>query len=89
MPIHLSAKEFELLAYFLRHPNRALSRQQILGAVWGYDFDPGTNVVEVYVRYLRRKLALPDRPAPIDTIRSVGYRLVTDDEPAGPPHAAR
>ena len=75
--VHLSAKEFELLAYFLRHPNRALSRQQILGAVWGYDFDPGTNVVEVYVRYLRRKLALPDRPAPIDTIRSVGYRLVT------------
>jgi DNA-binding response OmpR family regulator len=75
--IHLSAKEFELLAYFLRHPNRALSRQQILGAVWGYDFDPGTNVVEVYVRYLRRKLALPERPAPIDTIRSVGYRLVT------------
>ena len=75
--VHLSAKEFELLAYFLRHPNRAVSRQQILGAVWGYDFDPGTNVVEVYVRYLRRKLALPDRPAPIDTIRSVGYRLVT------------
>jgi two-component system, OmpR family, response regulator len=74
-PVHLSAKEFELLAYFLRHPNRALSRQQILSAVWGYDFDPGTNVVEVYVRYLRRKLALPDRPAPIDTIRSVGYRL--------------
>jgi DNA-binding response OmpR family regulator len=74
-PVHLSAKEFELLAYFLRHPNRALSRQQILSAVWGYDFDPGTNVVEVYVRYLRRKLALPDRPAPIETIRSVGYRL--------------
>jgi DNA-binding response OmpR family regulator len=74
-PVQLSAKEFELLAYFLRHPNRALSRQQILSAVWGYNFDPGTNVVEVYVRYLRRKLALPDRPAPIDTIRSVGYRL--------------
>jgi DNA-binding response OmpR family regulator len=75
-PIHLSAKEFELLAYFLRHPGRALSRTQILSAVWGYDFDPGTNVVEVYVRYLRRKLDLPDRPAPIETIRSVGYRLV-------------
>ncbi len=74
--IHLSAKEFELLAYFLRNPGRALSRAQILSAVWGYDFDPGTNVVEVYVRYLRRKLALPDRPAPIETIRSVGYRLV-------------
>jgi DNA-binding response OmpR family regulator len=75
--IHLSAKEFELLAYFLRNAGRALSRTQILSAVWGYDFDPGTNVVEVYVRYLRRKLALPDRPAPIETIRSVGYRLTS------------
>jgi two-component system, OmpR family, response regulator len=75
--VHLSAKEFDLLAYFLRHPNQALSRQQILGAVWNYDFDPGTNVVEVYIRYLRRKLALPGSPAPIETIRSVGYRLNT------------
>ena len=45
--IDLTAKEFDLLAYFLRHPDQALSRQQILSAVWGYDFDPGTNVVEV------------------------------------------
>ncbi len=75
--VHLSAKEFDLLAYFLRHPDQALSRQQILSAVWGYDFDPGTNVVEVYIRYLRRKLDQPERPAPIDTIRSVGYRLST------------
>jgi DNA-binding response OmpR family regulator len=75
--VHLSAKEFELLAYFLRNPGRALSRQQILSAVWGYDFDPGTNVVEVYIRYLRRKLALPDNPTPIETIRSVGYCLRT------------
>ena len=74
--IVLTTKEFELLAYFLRHPNQVLSREQILSAVWGYDFDPGTNVVEVYVGYLRRKLALPDRPSPIETIRSVGYRLV-------------
>lgn len=75
--LRLSAREFDLLAYFLRHPDQALSRQQILSAVWGYDFDPGTNVVEVYVRYLRRKLELPGRPAPIDTLRSVGYRLST------------
>jgi DNA-binding response OmpR family regulator len=74
-PVHLSAREFELLAYFMRHPNQVLSREQILAAVWGYDFDPGTNVVEVYVGYLRRKLATPDRPAPIETLRSVGYRL--------------
>lgn len=75
--LRLSAREFDLLAYFLRHPDQALSRQQILSAVWGYDFDPGTNVVEVYIRYLRRKLELPGKPAPIDTLRSVGYRLTT------------
>ena len=74
-PIHLSGREFELLAYFMRHPNQVLSRDQILSAVWGYDFDPGTNVVEVYVGYLRRKLATEDHPAPIETLRSVGYRL--------------
>jgi DNA-binding response OmpR family regulator len=73
--IHLSAREFELLAYFMRHPNQVLSREQILSAVWGYDFDPGTNVVEVYVGYLRRKLVTDDQPAPIETLRSVGYRL--------------
>jgi DNA-binding response OmpR family regulator len=67
-----------LLAYFVRHPNQVLSRDQILSAVWGYDFDPGTNVVEVYVGYLRRKLATPTHPAPIETVRSVGYRLAVD-----------
>jgi len=76
VPITLSAREFELLAYFMRHPGQVLSKQQILSAVWGYDFDPGTNVVEVYVGYLRRKLAVQGRPAPIETLRSVGYRLV-------------
>jgi DNA-binding response OmpR family regulator len=76
VPITLSAREFELLAYFMRHPGQVLSKQQILSAVWGYDFDPGTNVVEVYVGYLRRKLAVHGKPAPIETLRSVGYRLV-------------
>jgi DNA-binding response OmpR family regulator len=76
MPITLSAREFELLASFMRHPGQVLSKQQILSAVWGYDFDPGTNVVEVYVGYLRRKLAAYGGPAPIETLRSVGYRLV-------------
>jgi len=74
-PVHLSAKEFDLLAYFLEHPGSALSREQILNGVWDYDHDPGTNVVDVYVGYLRRKLGRPDRPAPIETVRSVGYRL--------------
>jgi DNA-binding response OmpR family regulator len=77
--VHLSAREFDLLTYFVRHPGQALRREQILRAVWGYHFDPGTNVVEVYVRYLRRKLGRPDKPAPIETIRSVGYRLRVRD----------
>lgn len=75
--VELSPKEFELLAHFLRHPNQVLSRQQLLSGVWGYDFEPTTNVVEVYVGYLRRKLSRPGSPAPIDTVRSVGYRLTT------------
>ena len=75
-PVHLSAKEFDLLAYFMRHPRQVLSRAQILNGVWDYNHDPGTNIVEVYVGYLRRKLALADRPVPIQTVRSAGYRLV-------------
>jgi DNA-binding response OmpR family regulator len=71
----LSSKEFELLAYFLRHPGHVLTREQILSAVWGYSHDPGTNIVEVYIGYLRRKLGRPDSPAPIVTVRSMGYRL--------------
>jgi two-component system copper resistance phosphate regulon response regulator CusR len=74
-PVHLSAREFDLLVFFMRHCDEVLSREQILSAVWGYDFDPGTNVVEVYVGYLRRKLAASGGPARIETLRSVGYRL--------------
>jgi DNA-binding response OmpR family regulator len=76
--VHLSAKEFDLLAYFMRHPGQVLSREQLLNGVWDYGYDPGTNIVEVYVGYLRRKLALGARRAPIQTVRSVGYRLVDD-----------
>ena len=59
----------------MRHAGRVCTREEILSAVWGYDHDPGTNVVQVYVGYLRRKLGLPGSPAPIETVRSVGYRL--------------
>ncbi len=76
VPVRLSAKEYELLAHFLRHPNQVLSREQLLNGVWGYDFEPSTNVVEVYVGYLRRKLRVDGRRVPIETVRSVGYRLV-------------
>jgi DNA-binding response OmpR family regulator len=74
--LRLTAREFELLAYLMRHPNQVLSRGQILNSVWGYDYDPGTNVLEVYIGYLRKKLAEGDGPAPIETVRNVGYRLV-------------
>ena len=75
--VHLSGRELDLLVQFLRHPDRVLSRAQLLRAVWGMEDDAASNVVEVYVSYLRRKLALPGRPAPIETRRSAGYRLVT------------
>jgi DNA-binding response OmpR family regulator len=76
MPVSLSATEFRLLAFLMRHSNQVLSRERILRAVWGYEHDPQTNIVGVYVGYLRRKLAVNDRPAPIETVRSAGYRLV-------------
>lgn len=74
--VNLTAREFELLAYLMRHPDQVLSRTQILNAVWGYDFDPGTNVLEVYVGYLRKKLGGADGDSPIETMRGAGYRLV-------------
>ncbi len=73
--VTLSTTEFELLVYLLRHPGEVLTRDQILSAVWGYEHDPTTNVVDVYVGYLRRKLGTSDEPAPIFTVRAVGYRL--------------
>jgi DNA-binding response OmpR family regulator len=73
--VHLTAREFEVLAYLMRHPDQVLSREQILNAVWGFDFDPGTKVLEVYVGYLRRKLGGAGGPDPIETVRNVGYRL--------------
>ena len=69
--VDLSAREFALAETFLRHPGQVLSREQLLSHVWGYDFDPGSNVVDVYVRYLRRKLGA-DR---FTTLRGMGYRL--------------
>jgi two-component system response regulator QseB len=73
--VRLPEREADLLAYLMRHADRVCTREQILGAVWEYDHDPGTNVVQVYIGYLRRKLALADSPTPIETVRSVGYRL--------------
>ena len=74
-PVPLSTTEFELLAYLMRHRGHVVSREQILSAVWGYEHDPATNVVDVYIGYLRRKLGRPEHPAPIVTVRGVGYRI--------------
>lgn len=69
--VDLTAREFAMLELFLRHTGQVLSREQILSHVWGYDFDPGSNVVDVYVRSLRRKIG-SER---IRTVRGMGYRL--------------
>ena len=69
--VELTAREFALVEVFLRHPGQVLTREQLLSHVWGYDFDPGSNVVDVYVRYLRRKLG----DTAIETVRGIGYRL--------------
>jgi len=73
----LSAREFALLAYLMRHPRQVMSRQQILDGVWGYSFDPRSNVVDVYVGYLRGKLEPIVGGTVIETVRGVGYRLVS------------
>ena len=76
--IRLTTREFELLTYLMRHPDQVLSREQILGAVWDYDFEPGTNVLEVYISYLRKKLKLSTSgPVPIEQVRNAGYRLTS------------
>jgi DNA-binding response OmpR family regulator len=72
--VTLSTREFALLGYLLRHPGQVLSRQQILDAVWGFAHDPRSNVVDVYVGYLRAKLD-GDGPSVIDTVRGMGYRF--------------
>ena len=77
--VELTSREFELLAYLMRHPDQVLSRTQLLNGVWGYDYDPGTNVLEVYVGYLRKKLGDEDEEGPIDTVRGAGYRLRARD----------
>ena len=71
--VDLSAREFALLEEFLLHPEQVLSREQLLSRVWGFDFDPGSNVVDVYVRYLRQKIGRHR----LETVRGMGYRLTS------------
>ncbi len=74
-PIELTRTEFLLLELFLRHPRQVLTRSQIFERVWGYDFGPASNSLEVYVGYLRRKLEADGEPRLLQTVRGVGYVL--------------
>ncbi|MGH2542445.1 MAG: response regulator transcription factor [Ardenticatenaceae bacterium] len=73
--VDLTAKEYDLLEFFMRHPRQVLTREQIYDSVWGYDFGGESNIIEVYVRYLRGKLEQAGEPRLIQTVRGVGYAL--------------
>ncbi|ARA91760.1 MAG: DNA-binding response regulator [Bacteroidetes bacterium] len=87
-PLELTPKEFDLLAYFLARPRQVLSRDDIHRDVWGYHFDRGTNLIDVYVGYVRRKLQEAGCPGRLVTVRGVGYRYVPGaSDPAEASHA--
>jgi DNA-binding response OmpR family regulator len=89
--IDLTQKEFALLEYLMRHPGRPLTRAMILDNVWGLDFDPTTNVVDVYVNYLRKKIDQGAERKLIHTVRNVGYCIRGEERAAadaGPPPSA-
>jgi DNA-binding response OmpR family regulator len=73
--IELTAKEYDLLELFMRHPNQVLTRDQIYNRIWGYDFGGESNIIEVYIRYLRSKLETGDESRLLHTVRGVGYAL--------------
>ena len=75
VPIKLSTREFTILEYMIRNKERVLSREQIEQHIWNYDYEGGTNVIDVYIRYLRRKIDKDFEPKLIHTIRGVGYVL--------------
>ena len=79
--VELTSREFNLMEYLMRAPGRVYTRTQILEHVWGYDFDPQTNMVDVCIQRLRKKLALPEQVA-IEAVRGVGYRLRKPDSEA-------
>ncbi|MDE5116065.1 MAG: winged helix-turn-helix domain-containing protein, partial [Trichodesmium sp. St2_bin2_1] len=73
--VELTMKEFELLKFLMEHPREVLSREQILENVWGYDFLGESNVIEVYIRYLRLKIEREGEKRLIQTVRGIGYVL--------------
>ena len=77
LPIDLSPREFSLLEYLMRHPNQVLTRTQIAEHIWSFDYFGGSNVVDVYIGYLRRKIGSVDGKQLIHTVRGVGYRMIS------------
>lgn len=75
VPIELTPREYDLLLHLLKHPNQVLSREQLLDAVWGFDYYGDTNVVDVYIRYVRKKIDNGRKQSLIQTVRGVGYVL--------------
>jgi len=75
LPVHLTAKEFALLEYLMRYPDRVLTRTIIAEHVWNYDFDNETNVIDVHVKNLRKKVDGPFQTNLVQTVRGVGYRV--------------
>lgn len=73
--IELTPREFDLLLFLLKHPKQVLTREQVLNAVWGYDYFGDTNVIDVYIRYLRKKVDAGEETTYIQTVRGVGYVL--------------
>ena len=73
--VELTPREYDLLLHLLKHPNQVLSREQLLDAVWGYDYYGDTNVVDVYIRYVRKKIDHGEKNTLIQTVRGVGYVL--------------
>lgn len=80
--LQLTLREFELLAYLMANAGKVVSRQRLLNSVWNYGYDPGTKIVDVYVRYLRRKIDDPNSASLIETVRGVGYMIAA--EPLSP-----
>jgi DNA-binding response OmpR family regulator len=80
-PISLTSKEYALLEYFMRNPNRLITREMAESHIWSYDFEGTSNVVDVYVRRIRRKIDDPYTPKLVETIRGAGYRLVKPENP--------
>jgi DNA-binding response OmpR family regulator len=80
--VYLTAKEFALLEYLMRHPGRVVRRSELIDHVWDFAFDGDSKIVDVYVRYLREKIDRPFARASIETVRGVGYRISEERVPA-------